>query len=50
MIELAKHPSTEQDIITVQSISKKLLKQTIKFEDVRKILDILGYEIEYKEK
>ena len=48
--ELVKRLSTEQDIITVQSISKKLSKQTIKFEEVRKILDILGYEIEYKEK
>lgn len=50
MTELAKKLSTEEEQVTVQSISKKLSKKTIKFEEVRKILDILGYEIEYKEK
>lgn len=50
MTHLAELLSTEQETVTVQSISKKLSKQTIKFEEVRKIMDILGYEIEYKEK
>ncbi len=50
MTELAKRLSTDEEKVTVQSISKKLSKKTIKFEEVRKILDILGYEIEYKEK
>lgn len=50
MTTLAEKLSTKDNIITVQSISKKLSKGTIKFEEVRKILDILGYEIEYKEK
>ena len=50
MTELAKQLSTKDSIVTVQSISKKLSKKTIKFEEVRKILDILGYEIEYKRK
>lgn len=50
MTELARRLSTEEETITVQSISKKLAKRTIKFEEVRKILDIIGYEIEYKEK
>ena len=50
MTELAEKLSTKDNIITVQSISKKLSKKTIKFEEVRNILDILGYEIEYKEK
>ncbi len=49
MTELAKRLSTENETVTVQSISKKLSKKTIKFEEVRKILTILGYEIEYKE-
>ena len=50
MTELAAKLSTEDNFVTVQSISKKLSKRTMKFEEVRKILDILGYEIEYKEK
>jgi len=50
MTELAKQLSTKDNIVTVQSISKKLSKKTIKFEEVRIILDILGYEIEYKRK
>lgn len=50
MTTLAEKLSTKDNTVTVQSISKKLSKGTIKFEEVRKILDILGYEIEYKEK
>ncbi len=50
MTELATQLSTDEEKVTVQSISKKLSKKTIKFEEVRKILDVLGYEIEYKEK
>lgn len=50
MTELASRLSTDEEKVTVQSISKKLSKKTIKFEEVRKIMDILGYEIEYKEK
>ena len=33
-----------------KGLSNKLKNKTIKFEDVRYILDILGYEIEYKKK
>lgn len=50
MTELAKKLSTKDNIVTVQSISKKLSKSTIKFEEVRKILDVLGYDIEFKER
>lgn len=50
MTELAKRLSNDDIQVTVQSISKKLSKRTIKFEEVRKILDVLGYDIEYKEK
>ena len=50
MTQLAEKLSNNNNKITVQSISKKLSKGTIKFEEVRKILDILGYDIEYKER
>ncbi len=50
MTELASRLSTDEEKVTVQSISKKLSKKTIKFEEVRKIMDISDFEIEYKEK
>ncbi len=50
MTEVAKKLSTDENTVTVQSLSKKLSKQTIRFEEVRKILDIMGYDIEYKER
>lgn len=50
MTEVAKKLSVNGNTVTVQSLSKKLSKQTIRFEEVRKILDILGYDIEYKER
>ncbi len=33
-----------------KSLSNKLKNKTIKFEDVRYILNILGYDIEFKKK
>lgn len=50
MTEVAKCLSTEENIVTVQSLSKKLSKKTIKFEEVREILDIIGFKIKYEEK
>lgn len=50
MTKIAELLSTKDNIVTVQSISKKLSKKTIKFEEVRKILDIMGFDIEYKER
>lgn len=50
MTEVAKRLSTKENIVTVQSLSKKLSKGTIRFEEVRAILDIIGFSIEYKEK
>ena len=50
MTQLAEKLSTQDKKITVYSLSKKLRLNTIKFQEVREILDILGYEIEYKEK
>lgn len=35
---------------TVKSISGKLSRGTVKFEEVRAMLDILGFDIEYKER
>jgi len=35
---------------TVKTLSNKLARKTIQFEEVRKILDILGYDIEYRER
>ena len=50
MTEVAKRLSTKENIVTVQSLSKKLSKGTIRFEEVRAILDIIGFSIEYKDK
>lgn len=50
MTEVAKKLSTKENIVTVQSLSKKLSKKTIKFEEVREILDIIGFKIKYEEK
>ena len=50
MTELANKMSTREKSITVYNLSKKLRLNTIKFEEVRTILEILGYDIVYKEK
>ncbi len=50
MTELADKMSTREKSITVYNLSKKLRLNTIKFEEVRTILEILGYDIVYKEK
>lgn len=50
MTELAKILTEQGTKTSIKSLSNKLSQKTIKFEEVRKILDILGYEIEYKEK
>lgn len=35
---------------SVQNLSNKLRSKTIKFEQVRQIADILGYDIEFKKR
>ena len=50
MTQLAKILTEQGTKTSIKSLSNKLAQKTIKFEEVRKILDILGYEIEYKEK
>lgn len=52
---LAKENKTMKDIAgqmdtTIQNLSQKLRNKTIKFEEVREIADILGYDIEFKKR
>lgn len=35
---------------TVYSLSQKLLRDSMKYNEVKKILDCLGYEIDFKKK
>ena len=49
---LAKENKTMKDIAeqmetTIQNLSQKLRNKTIKFEEVREITDLLGYDIEF---
>lgn len=50
MTELAEKLSTKDKTITVYNISKKLRLKTIKFEEVKEILKILNFDIEYIDK
>lgn len=50
MTALAKSLTDNGTKSSVKSLSNKLSRQSIKFEEVRKIMDILGYDIEYKER
>ncbi|MBO6087408.1 LLM class flavin-dependent oxidoreductase [bacterium] len=36
--------------LTLSNLSRKIKKQTIKFEEVREIADILGYNIKFEKK
>ena len=36
--------------ITINSLSKKLIKNTIKFREVEEILDVLDYDIIFKKR
>lgn len=33
--------------LTMNNLSRKLRKQTIKYEEVREILDVIGYDIQF---
>ena len=50
MTKLAELMSENGQKSTVKTLSNKLARKTIKFEEVRTILDILGFDIEYKER
>lgn len=49
---LAKENMTMKDVAeqmdsTIQNLSQKLRNKTIKFEEVREIANLLGYDIEF---
>ena len=46
MTELARILTEKGSKTSIKSLSNKLAQKTIRFEEVRKILEILGYEIE----
>ncbi|MFR1672682.1 MAG: DUF6471 domain-containing protein [Candidatus Gastranaerophilaceae bacterium] len=50
MTKLAELLTQKGTKTSIKSISNKLSAQTIKFEEVRKILDVLGYDIQFKER
>ena len=50
MTKLAEKLSEKGKKTSMKNISNKLARKTIKFEEVREILDIIGYDIEYKER
>lgn len=52
---LAKENMTMREMakrrgISLQSLSNKLCNKTIKFEEVREIADILGYDIKFEKR
>lgn len=50
MTKLAELLTENGTKTSIKSLSNKLSAKTIKFEEVRKILDVMGYDIEYKER
>lgn len=38
------------DKLTLSNLSRKIKNQTIKFEEVREIADILGYDIKFEKR
>lgn len=50
MGEVANKLSERKSKVALQNLSNKLTKGTIKYSEVKKIADIIGYEIEWKKK
>ncbi len=51
LTELAKEISIKTNKkVTVYSISQKLLRDSMKYSEVKNIVDCLGYEIDFKRK
>ena len=50
MTKLAQLMSMNGRKMSIKNLSNKLVNQTIRFEEVREIADILGYKIEFVEK
>ena len=50
MGEVANRLSERKSRVALQNLSNKLTKGTIKYAEVKKIAEIIGYEIEWKKK
>lgn len=50
MGEVANRLSERKSRVALQNLSNKLTKGTIKYSEVKKIAEIIGYEIEWKKK
>ncbi|MBE5813048.1 MAG: LLM class flavin-dependent oxidoreductase [Clostridiales bacterium] len=50
MGEVADRLSERKSKVALQNLSNKLAKGTIKYSEVKKIAEIIGYEIEWKKK
>lgn len=51
LTEIAKEISVKNNKkVTVYGLSQKLLRDTMKYNEVKEILDCLGYEIDFKKK
>lgn len=50
MGEVAEKLSDGKSKVALQNLSNKLTKGTIKYSEVKKIAEIIGYEIEWKKK
>ncbi len=50
MGEVADRLSERKSKVALQNLSNKLTKGTIKYSEVKKIAEIIGYEIEWKKK
>lgn len=50
MGEVANMLSDRKSKVALQNLSNKLTKETIKYSEVKKIADILGYEIKWEKK
>ena len=50
MGEVANRLSERKSKVALQNLSNKLTKGTIKYSEVKKIAEIIGYEIEWRKK
>ena len=48
--EVANRLSDRKSKVALQNLSNKLTKETIRYSEVKKIADILGYEIKWEKK
>ena len=50
MGEVANRLSDRKSKVALQNLSNKLTKETIRYSEVKKIANILGYEIKWEKK